>query len=56
MIRFDYLPEEGTQVWLNDDLMCTIKGMDFYRALLKVWLGSMPSDMDLKEAMLGTSG
>jgi hypothetical protein len=55
MIRLDYLPEEGTQVWLNNKLICTVKGVEFYRALLKVWLGPKSSDEVLKEAMLGAS-
>ena len=53
VIRLDYLPGEGTQVWLNDSLQGTIPGADFNRALLKLWLGDSPGDRALKEAMLG---
>lgn len=55
VIRLDYLPEEGTQVWINDILMGSVPGEDFSRALLKIWLGANPPDANLKEAMLGNS-
>lgn len=55
VIRLDYLPEEGTQVWINDTLKGTVQGEDFSRALLKIWLGRKPADAGLKEAMLGSS-
>lgn len=53
VIRLDYMPEAGTQVWINDTLKGTVPGEDFYQALLKIWLGPEPADEDLKEAMLG---
>jgi len=54
-IRLDYLPGEGTQVWINDTLRGSVPGEDFSRALLKIWLGPNPPDSNLKEAMLGNS-
>ena len=51
-VRLDYLPGQGTQVWINDRLAGTIPGADFHRALLAVWLGESPADWELKEAML----
>ena len=54
-IRLDYLPEEGTQVWINDTLKGSVPGEDFSRALLKIWLVPNPPDIKLKEAMLGNS-
>jgi len=54
-IRLDYLPGEGTQVWINDTLKGSVPGEDFSRALLKIWLGPNPPDIKLKEAMLGNS-
>jgi hypothetical protein len=30
-----------------------IPGEDFYRALLRIWLGEKPVDGELKQAMLG---
>lgn len=53
VIRLDYLPDRGTQVWLNDSLQGSIPGADFHRALLKLWLGDRPADQSLQEAMLG---
>ena len=55
IIRLDYLPEEGTQVWINDTLKGSVPGEGFSRALLKIWLGPNPPDVKLKEAMLGNS-
>jgi hypothetical protein len=54
-IRLDYLPGEGTQVWINEALKGYVSGEDFSRALLKIWLGPNPPDSDLKDAMLGNS-
>jgi hypothetical protein len=31
----------------------SIAGEDFYRALLRIWLGSKPAQEDLKNALLG---
>jgi hypothetical protein len=31
-----------------------IAGEDFYRALLRIWLGDKPVQSDLKKALLGT--
>ena len=52
-IRLDYLPGQGTQVWINGDLKGTVPGEDFSQALLKIWLGVKPADDKLKDAMLG---
>ena len=53
LIRLDFIPDQGTHVWINQENRGTIQGDDFYRALLNVWLGSKPADSGLKEAMLG---
>ena len=55
VIRFDYLPEEGTQVWINDTLNGTVPGEDFFVALLKIWLGPKPAEANLKDALLGNA-
>jgi hypothetical protein len=53
VIQLDYLPDQGTQVWIKGKLKGTVAGEDFSRALLKIWLGTEPADTGLKEAMLG---
>ena len=53
VIRLDYLPEKGTQVWINDQQMGTVEGSDFNQAVLKIWLGKKPADDGLKKAWLG---
>ena len=53
VIRLNYLPAQGTQVWIKDKLTGTIEGKDFNQALLKIWLGPKPADDGLKKAMLG---
>jgi len=52
-IMFDFLPPETTRVTINDSEKGNIKGADFYRGLLKVWLGDSPVTTDLKNGMLG---
>lgn len=53
VILLDYLPGTGTRVTVNGESRGTIPGEDFYRALLRIWLGDQPADASLKKAMLG---
>ncbi len=53
VIDLDYVPERGTEVWINNSLAGSIEGADFQRALLAVWLGAEPADAALRDAMLG---
>jgi len=52
-VLLDLLPGTGTEVRINGHLAGTIPGDDFYRALLRVWLGPKPADRELKRALLG---
>lgn len=53
-ISLDYLPASGTRVVINGKTLGKpIAGEDFYRALLRVWLGDNPVDEDLKRGLLG---
>ena len=54
VILIDYVPDAGTALTLNGAPKGKpIPGEDFYRALLRIWLGDKPVDDDLKRAMLG---
>jgi long-chain acyl-CoA synthetase len=53
VILLDYLPDAGTRIVINQDNKGTVPGEDFYRALLRIWLGDKPVDASLKKAMLG---
>ena len=54
VILLDYLPDAGTVVGVNGAAKGkAIQGEDFYRALLRIWLGDKPVDGDLKKSMLG---
>lgn len=53
-IQLDYLPGIGTRVSMGGKpLGKDIVGEDFYKALLKIWLGDQPSDRSLKGDLLG---
>ncbi|BDD03403.1 chalcone isomerase family protein [Aureibacter tunicatorum] len=52
-ISFEYVPYEGTKVTRNGELVKTIEGLDFKKALYGIWLGKNPADKKLKNAMLG---
>lgn len=54
LIQLDYLPVADTRVVINGDTKGTISGEDFFRSLLKVWLGEKPIDADLKKNLLGS--
>ncbi len=54
VVTIDYLPEVGTRVALDGSPRGKpIAGEDFYRALLRIWLGDKPVDRSLKAGMLG---
>ncbi len=53
VVQLDYLPVAGTRVVINRDTKGTISGEDFFRALIKIWLGEKPIDSDLKRSLLG---
>ncbi len=53
IIRIDYIPASGTQVRINDELRGAVEGNDFFRDLLRIWLGTHPVSKSLKREMLG---
>jgi len=57
LIHLDWLPEVGggvTRLTIDGEKKGEdIAGEDFYRAILKIWLGDHPAAGDLKEALLG---
>ncbi|MBE2260686.1 MAG: chalcone isomerase family protein [Candidatus Accumulibacter sp.] len=53
-IVIDWLPDSGTRLTVNGQVKGKdIAGEDFYKALLKIWLGNKPVQDDLKQALLG---
>jgi hypothetical protein len=50
----DYIPRLGTIVRVDGKSQEVIAGADFNRALLRMWLGDRPRDLDLKKALLGS--
>jgi hypothetical protein len=54
VIALDWLPALGTLIVLNGvPRGKPIAGEDFYRALLRIWLGDDPAEESLKKALLG---
>ena len=54
VIALDWLPALGTLIVLNGEPRGKpIAGEDFYRALLRIWLGDDPAEERLKKALLG---
>jgi hypothetical protein len=53
-IALDWVPGIGTQVTIDGKAAGKpIEGEDFYRALLRIWVGEKPVQDDLKKALLG---
>ncbi len=53
-IALDWQPASGTVTLINGTPRGkAISGEDFYRALLRIWLGDKPVQDDLKKALLG---
>lgn len=54
VVNLDWLPDTGTRLSFNGAQKGSdIPGEDFYRALLRIWLGDNPAQDDLKEKLLG---
>jgi hypothetical protein len=53
VVLVDFLPGTGTRITVNGEEKLTIPGEDFYRALLRIWIGKRPVDGRLRSAMLG---
>ena len=51
--EFIYLPDLGTHVLKNSELVDLIKGMEFKKAFFGIFLSDNPIQKDLKKAMLG---
>ena len=51
--EFIYLPELGTHVLKNSELVELIKGIDFKKAFFGIFLSDNPIQKNLKKAMLG---
>ncbi|MGK5026899.1 chalcone isomerase family protein [Janthinobacterium sp. RB2R34] len=54
MLTVDWVPEEGTVCRLNGkQLGEKVPDLAFYNALLKIWIGAHPADMQLRSHLLG---
>lgn len=54
VVTLDYLPDAGIRIAIDGVARGKpIVGEDFYRALMKIWLGDKPADRSLKAALLG---
>ena len=42
VVTLSYLPATGTHIRINSDEKLVIKGEDFFRALLRIWIGDKP--------------
>lgn len=53
-IALDWVPGAGTRIAIDGKPAgAPIAGEEFYRALLRIWLGENPVSTDLKKALLG---
>ena len=55
VLSITYTPGKGTEVHVNGEWRGAVEGNDFFRALLKIWLGPNPVDKSLKQDMLGSN-
>ena len=52
-IAIDYLPQSGTIILVDANEKGRIPGADFNQALLRMWIGAHPRDVELRTALLG---
>ena len=50
---FSFKPGAGVQVTINGAAKGTIKGDDFAKGLLSIWLGPEPPNPEIKTGLLG---
>lgn len=50
---FDYLPGKGTRITINNEVKGIIKGKDYFKAMLAIWVGENPVGRDFKQDVLG---
>jgi hypothetical protein len=55
VLSIEYTPEKGTEVRINGEWRGAVEGNDFFRALLRIWIGSNPVSKSLKQDMLGSN-
>lgn len=56
-ITVDWVPGTGAVITIAGDVQGEpFKDVEFYNAVLRIWLGSSPADAKLKEALLGKPG
>jgi hypothetical protein len=55
VVTLTYVPASGTRISVNGDELLVVKGEEFFRALLHIWIGDKPVDGRLKSSMLGGS-
>ena len=48
-----YLPDVGTELRLNEELLVSVPGEDFASAYFGIWLGDQPLDRALRDELLG---
>lgn len=53
VLRLEFPPNGETRVVYNNEVRGVLKGADFQRALLRIWLGGKPVDAGLKRLLLG---
>jgi Chalcone isomerase-like len=50
---YTYVPGKGVEIYKNGQMVSTIQGLDFKKALFGIWLSNKPAQESLKEKMLG---
>lgn len=54
VITLDWVPNVGTVIQMNGKKLSEpLPDVEFYNALLKIWLGDRPADSSLKKQLLG---
>ncbi len=51
-LRYDYRPQQGLEVFLNQERLGNIDSGEFYRMLLSTWIGDTPLSSQFKQQIL----
>lgn len=56
VVKLEYIPNQGTTVSQNGKpVIRDIPGEDFFRGVMRIWLGERPADRTLKASLVGAS-
>ncbi len=55
LIVINYVPDNGSEIFINNELILATKGMKLFNYLMATWIGKLPPTRDFKNRILSLS-